>query len=234
MPTEVAPVIAPAEPAVPVTPAAAAPAAPADNSLIAPAVAESVPGGVRPEGLPDELWDADANAVKPEAYAKLAEFLAASADIPADAAGYKLEPSEPIEGVVFDAADPLAQALVASAAKHKAPQGLVSDLLAEYGKLESAAAAEQAAAIEAEKVKLGANHAARTSAAQTYIVAAVGAERAEALRLSIGSAAAFEALEALIAKTQGPAISAAPAPDPSASHDGLRGEALLKSIRAAG
>lgn len=201
-------------------------APPADASLIA--APEPAPSDTpsRPEGLPDEFWDADANTVKPEAFARLAELQAAATaareGVPETADGYELTLAEPIDGpdgkpVTFDPADPLAKAILPALHKIGAPQAAVSEILSAYARVEmEAVAAENAAATErrvAEVAKLAPTPEAasvRTSAAHNQITAAVGAEHAEALRQVMTNADAFIALEALVSKLQGPAMSAAP------------------------
>lgn len=213
----------------PAPPAAVDPAPePVDASLIA---APEGAASVRPEGLPDEFWDADANAIKPEAYARLAELHAAAQSaregVPENADGYELTLAEPINGpdgkpVTFDANDPLAKAVLPVLHEGEVPQPIVSKLLAAFAKVEvEAVAAENAAATErrnAEIAKLGATPeavTARTSAAHGQITAAIGAEHAEALRQVMSNADAFIALETLVSKLQGPAFSAAPLKTPA-------------------
>lgn len=218
----VAPIEAPAEPvaatAVPVTPA---PTPAPDASLIsaAPVVAAAPQ---RPEGLPDAFWD-EATGIKPEAYARLAELetLAAerAAALPATAAEYKLAPTEPVLGpdgqaVVADPEDPIIKAALPVLHKHGVPQGAISEILAEVLKSQVAEAtqvnADMTAHVAAEQTKLGAEHKARTAALHSQVIAAIGAEPAEAIRLQMRSADAVIALETLVSKLQGPSLSAVP------------------------
>lgn len=203
--------------AVPVTPPVAAP----DASLIAAApVASAAPQ--RPENLPDAFWD-DATGIKPEAYARLAELETAAAEraaaLPATPADYKLDPAEPVLGpdgqtVAADPEDPILKAALPALHKHGVPQAAISEILRDVLKaqVDDAAAlnAEAAAHVTAEQTKLGAEHKARTAAIHNQVVAAIGAESAEALRLQMRSAEAVIALETLVSKLQGPALSAAP------------------------
>ncbi|WP_374387084.1 hypothetical protein [Brevundimonas sp.] len=208
--------------AVPVTPDASLIAAPAPEAASAPA-APAAPS--RPEGLPDAYWD-EANGVKPEAYARLAELEAAEAaraeGVPEKAEDYRLEPTEPVLGedgkpVALDTSDPLAQAALGVFVKHKLPQAAVSDLMQAFVQSEiegaKAVAAEQSERRAAEIKKLGATEDAvktRTAAVHGQLVGALGAEHAEAIRSVMTNASAFLALEALVSKLQGPAITAAP------------------------
>lgn len=204
--------------AVPVTPPVAAP----DDSLIAPAPAAAPAALQRPENLPDAFWD-DATGIKPEAYARLAELetaaAARAAALPATPADYALDPTEPVLGpdgqpVAADPEDPIIKAALPALHKHGVPQAAISEILRDVLKaqVDDAAAlnAEAAAHVTAEQTKLGAEHKARTAAIHNQVVAAIGADSAEALRLQMRSADAVVALETLVSKLQGPALSAAP------------------------
>lgn len=206
--------------------AAAEPAAPA-----APA---------RPDGLPDTYWD-DAAGVKPEAYSRLAELEAAEvarrAGVPETPDKYELKLAEEIVGidgkpVEFDATDPLAQGVLPVLHKHGIGQEGLSELLTVFTKLEVEAANAQVEYAKAEQAKLGAEHAKRTAAIHSTVIAAIGAEGAEAIRQSMGSAAAVIALEQLVSKVTGAAISAGPPATPDSDLDGLHGADLLNAIRA--
>jgi len=181
------------------------------------------PAPTRPEGLPDTYWD-DAVGVKPEAYARLAELEAAEearrAGVPESADKYALTLPEPIIGldgkpVEFDAADPLAAAALPVFHKHGASQEFVSDILSVFAAQELASAKAQTDFVAAEQAKLGAAHATRTTAIHNAVTAAIGAEGAEALRRNMSDAAGVMALEQLVSKLNGPAISAAPQPVPA-------------------
>ncbi len=216
------PAAPPAEPvvstAVPVTPPVVTP----DASLIAAAPGAPAGAPQRPDNLPDAFWD-DATGIKPEAYARLAELEAAAAEraaaLPATAADYKLDPTEPVLGpdgqpVAADPEDPILKAALPALHKHGVPQAAISEILSEVLKsqvAEAAALNEQSTAyVAAEQTKLGAEHNARTAAIHNQVIAAIGAEPAEALRLQMRSADAVIALEALVSKLQGPALGAAP------------------------
>lgn len=199
------------------------PAAPVDPSLIAtpdetpPAVPE------RPADLPDAYWDAETGAIKPEAYSRLAELEAAEAaageGVPETADGYVLELADPVVGmdgkpVAFDADDPLAKAILPALHAAGVPQSGVSAILQAYAAQEVAAAKADAEAATAyvatEQAKLGTGHKARTAALHGQVTAAIGADAAEHIRSQMRSADAVIALETLVSKLQGPALSAVP------------------------
>lgn len=201
------------------------PDSPADASLIAAPAASSAPA--RPDGIPDAYWD-DANGVKPEAYTRLAELEAAAADraqgVPESADNYELALPEPVVGldgkpVAFDAEDPLVKALLPAFHEAGVPQAAFGKILQAYAAQEVADAKAEHEATEAfvaaEQVKLGAEHAKRTAAIHSAVTAAIGAEGAEAIRTQMRSAEAVIALETLVSKLQGPAMSAAPAKTPA-------------------
>lgn len=197
-----------------------------DASLIAaisPTAAADTPQ--RPDGLPDAYWD-EATGIKPEAYARLAELEAAAAErnVPASAAEYVLELPEPVVGldgqpVAFDPEDPLVKALLPAFHEAGVPQEGLAKILQAYAAQEVAATkAEQEAAtafVASEQTKLGAAHKERTAALHGQVIAAIGAEAAEAIRSQMRSAEAVIALEALVSKIQGPAMSAVPNKTPA-------------------
>lgn len=201
------------------------PDSPNDGSLIA-AAAPAAAAPARPDGLPETYWDEATGAVKPEAYTRLAELEAAAAerDVPASAAEYVLELPEPVVGldgkpVAFDTEDPLVQALLPAFHEAGVPQTGLAKILQAYAATEVAAQkAEQEAAsayVAAEQTKLGAGHKERTAALHGQVIAAIGEGPAEALRSQMRSADAVLALETLVSKLQGPAMSAAPAQTPA-------------------
>lgn len=189
------------------------------------AAATSAPA--RPDGLPDTYWD-DANGVKPEAFSRLAELEAADearrAGVPESHDKYELKLAAEIVGldgkpVEFDASDPLAQAVLPVLHELGIPQEGVSKLLSAFAAQEIEAAKASQAFVVAEQAKLGAEHAKRTGALHATVTAAIGAEGAEKLRLSMNSADAVIALEQLVSKVTGAAISAAPPATGAPSYD---------------
>lgn len=211
----------------------------ADPAAIMAAAEPAAPAApARPDALPETYWDEATGAVKPEAFSRLAELEAAEvARAAAVPEAYELKLAEPIVGldgkaVEFDPADPLAAAVLPVFKKHGLSQDAVSDVLSAFAAQEIEAAKESQAFVAAEQVKLGAEHAKRTAALHATVTAAVGAEAAETLRLSMGSAAAVIALEQLVSKVTGAAISAGPPATPDSDLDGLSGEQLLTAIRA--
>lgn len=196
----------------------------------------------RPDALPETYWDADTNAIKPEAFSRLAELEAADearrAGVPESADKYELKIDESVVGldgkpVEFDPTDPLAAAVLPVLHELGIPQEGVSKLLTAFAAQEIEAAKAQQAYVASEQQKLGAEHAKRTAALHATVTAQVGQQAAEAIRLSMGSAAAVEALEQLVSKVTGAAISAAPPSKPHGDLDGLHGAELLAAARAA-
>ena len=217
-------------------PEAAEPAAPAPEASVMAAAPEAPAAPARPDGLPDTYWD-DAAGVKPEAYSRLAELeaadLARREGVPESADKYELKLGEEIVGldgkpVQFDPTDPLAQAILP--VLHE--QAGVEKLLAAFTKLEVEAAKAEQVHIAAEQAKLGAEHVKRTGAIHSSLVAAVGADGANAIRMQMRSADAVIALETLVSKLTGSAISAGPPATPDSDLDGLSGEQLLTALRA--
>ena len=198
----------------------------------------------RPDGLPDTYWD-DAVGVKPEAFSRLAELEAADIarreGLPESADKYELKLGEEIVGldgkpVEFDATDPLAQAVLPVLHKHGVGQEGLSELLTAFTKLEVEAAKAEQTHIAAEQAKLGAEHAKRTSAIHSSLTAALGADGANAIRSQMRSADAVIALETLVSKLTGSAISAGPPAVGASSYDdefaALPVEQRLAAVRA--
>lgn len=227
-----APVVAPVVAPVTADPAVA----------LAPSAPLAVAPPVRPEGLPDSFWDAATGVKTPEVLARLTELETADAsrraELPADAAGYKLEPAEPIIDpvsklpVTFNADDPLAKGALAWAHENGVSQPAVSKLLSLFAQSEMAGMAATTARVNAEIEKLGAGSDARFAAVNAGLVQHAGAEGAKALMASLGSAAAVEALEKVLKATGGPSIGSPPAVAKASQFEGLSGVDLLSAIRA--
>jgi hypothetical protein len=181
---------------------------------------------VRPEGLPDTLWDADAKAPKwTDVTARLtradeleAAETARKEGVPTEAKDYKLDPSgDALVGLdgkpaAIDAANPLAQAVTSVAHKHGLPQAVVSDFARAYIETELAGEKAIKEALDAEVAKLGDKATERVTAVQTFIRAHCGAD-ADAAIAGLGSAGAVQAFEALMAKFTGATITTVPGQD---------------------
>lgn len=175
------PAPAPSTAAPSATPAAAAsPQTPSSPATTAPA---------RPDGIPDERWDATANSLKlsPEEYAterkqfnELATWKAAEdvrkGALPQTPDAYKTElPADfkPPAGVEFklDPANPALGQLKAVAHKHGLTQDAVSELIGVYAGNEVGSAAEISAARAAQVTKLGPTGPARIDAVTRFLKA---------------------------------------------------------------
>lgn len=200
---------------------------PADDATVVDTVVDAAPAAaatevapaepvalVKPEGLPDAYWDA-ATGVKPEAFAKLAEFEARRAEIPETAAGYDLGLPDNVVGLdgkplKVDPEDPLAKSLVEIAHKNGLPKSAVSELVQAYAAVEVAGAKEEAERLSAETAKLGPKASERIAATTATLAAQVGEAEATALMAVLGTAEAYTAVEKLLAKVGGPTIQPAP------------------------
>ena len=196
--------------------------APATVETVAPAPAPVAPA--RPEALPEDYWDGEAGAPKWDALSekltKVQEYEAAEAArreaVPVEASAYKLDLPENVVGidgkpVRLIADNPATKAAQELAAKHGLTQEQFTDFVAFHaGQLladQKAQAEAVDAAMKAEMTKLGAEAPARIRAVDAALRAQVG-DKAQALLDSMATAEAVEVLEALIAKTGAPAISA--------------------------
>lgn len=194
----------------------------ADQTTEAPA--SSTDTVVRPEQLPEDFWDAEAGAPKwNDVAARLTraqELEAAEAarkeGVPSAADDYKLDLPENVVGLdgqplQLIADHPAAKQVKELAAKHGLPQAAFTDLLATYATLQVNDAKAQAeqfqAEAKAELEKLGANAKARVDAVKSALNASMP-DKAQALLDVLGTAAAVEAVELLIASAKTPAIGA--------------------------
>lgn len=219
---------APVEGAAPVTPVVAS-----TETFVAPAAP------VRPEGLPDAYWD-DSVGVKPEAFARLtaleAEAVARAEGVPDTVDGYTFALPADILGadgkpVAIDKNDPLAKAAATWAKEQGVSDKALSGLLANYAKAEIEAAKADQTALQAEVAKLGPSSKERIAAYTAGVKQHLGV-KADALLDSINSAAAAEAVEALLGVIRGIGVTAAPLQPQSSEFEGLTGSALLAAVRA--
>lgn len=226
--------------------AAAAPAVAAEPAVAAvaaaPAVADTT-AALTPEAVAAPVVEAAAvvePVADPVAVARLAELEAAEvarkADVPADAAGYKLEPAEPIldpatgKPVTFDANDPLAKAAVTWAHENGIPQAGFAKLLGVFAANEMAALAAHNATVATETAKLGASHEARFAAVSAALAKHAGETGAKAIMSTLGSADAVIALEAVVKALGGPSIGTPTPNSKTAALDGLSGVDLLSAV----
>jgi hypothetical protein len=172
-----------------------------------------------PEGLPAQLWNAEANQLNVAAIGELATFKQQHderlAGLPQKADDYKVEWTPPADfkapdgldakALQINPDDPRIPALRAFAHEHKLSQDQVNGLVALHVQAQLAEYEAASASIQEAMKALGENGKARVDAANTFLAANLSKEEHAAVRLFIGDAAAFTALEKLIAKatTQG-------------------------------
>ena len=176
----------------------------------------------RPEWLPEAHWDTTANTIKPEFgqhYSELKSFqeteAARIAAIPQKAEDYKLDPIIP-EGiqipegmeVKIDPKDPVVVSMLALAVKHKVPQQVVNDWIADDIKMKVANHTTEMTRIAAEDQKLGANAEARKAAAGNWLKGMkdrgeITSEEYEEGRYTAINAHGVTLLEKLMAKASG-------------------------------
>lgn len=221
----------------------AAPAA-GSQSEAAPAGADSTSAAatgdvIRPEGIPDELWE-DGNGLKVgdlvSAYRDLkAQADERTADLPATPADYELKLSEAVqvpEGFNVDI-DPEAP-FFSDVTKELHALGVgkagVQKLVDAYARAQIAEQTQAVESFSAEKAKLGDRADARIGAVQTWLTANLKADAAKALMGSLFTAEHVQALETIISLRKDPV----PGPggqQSSSDLSGLRGADLLDAIR---
>lgn len=216
----------------------------ATDSVAAAAGADSVSGAdgsdlVRPEGLPDELWD-PASGVKVgdlwSAYRDLkAATDAAKADVPDSPEGYELAISDAVKvpdgfKVDIDPKDPFFADVTKEAHALGLGKAGVQKLVDAYAR---AQIAEQTAATEVyagEKTKLGENAEARIKAVDDWLTANLTKEEAAALASAKVSATHVRAFEKII-KLRSDATAAQGGANNVTALEGLRGGDMLDAIR---
>lgn len=198
----------------PAAPAAPAPAAPPSGE--APAVepaAPAAPSGepekpVRPEYLPESLWD-EATGFKSQDYNDLVAFKAdrdaALAQVPDSAdkyeaklpATFKMPEGVKEEDFAFDATDPRISLLREVAHSKQWSQADFEEVLAAGINMDIAQNKEMAEAAAGEREKLGSRAKDRVSAVTTFLDAKIGPELAGSLRGMMFTAKQVEAFEAI-------------------------------------
>jgi hypothetical protein len=205
----------------PSAPNSATPPSPPPIDNAAPAAGVTVEAATRPEGLPENLWDADAGQVKHDdvlkSYLEISkthgEREAQLATLPQKADEYKI-PETVIDDeiakiipagqeITIDAKDPRLAAVREFAHANKLSQESFSDLVKIGIKAEVMQEKLFAEAREAELKKLGVNAPQRTKAVVDFLSGHIGQEDADAISASLFSAKQFEAFEKLIAKYSG-------------------------------
>lgn len=197
-------------------PAAPEPAAAAPASAPAPAAAEPAAAPVRPEGLPDDLWE-DGKGVKVgdlwskarDTEAERDALKAAVGEKPADANGYDFALPDDFKApegfkVELDPKDP---SLVAAREAAFAAGMTAPAWKAALGVFANQQVAAQRAAVEtyvAEKTKLGDNAGARMTAVEQWLGANLPTDEAQALARMTSTAAGVKAVERIMAM-RGPA-----------------------------
>jgi hypothetical protein len=194
---------------------------PAPAGSPTPAAPVAPVASARPEWLPGDLWDDAAGKPKVdlgELTALKAQQAERAAQIPTDAAGYKVDLPEGA-GFTVDATDPLLSEAQAWAHKEGLTQAQFTGMLALRAKMAQAEAASRAAAdaaeqaaIQAEVAKLGDKAPARIDTVTGFLKGKLPAAQFEAIRAATQSAAGVEALENLMALVSGPKLPGAIAP----------------------
>lgn len=170
----------------------------------AAAAASELPA--RPDWLPEDQWDATTGKPKLDIAAAIKAKTALderAGQVPADAAGYKIELPEGSTYQV-DEADPLLAAAREWAAKEGLTQGQFNGVLALRARMEADANAAWEVAAAAELGKLGDNGPARIDTVTQFLSAKLPKAQFEAVHGVIQSAAGVEAIETIMTLAGGP------------------------------
>lgn len=168
------------------------------------------PAPTRPDGLPDEYWDAEKgvrfDAILPrlKEYDDLRSSIATKPEdfdwtLPAN-----LDPDNPDVVYEVDKNDPFLGEVTKLALEHKAPKGLMNALAGAFARREIAQFKEAQKLLTEETKKLGEKAQERIAGAQKFVADIVGAEKAERFRQSWVTAEQVEIIEAIAAKLRGP------------------------------
>jgi hypothetical protein len=209
----------------PLIPSVTPPAQPAQENLSGAPAAPDAGGSpppsnevVRPEGLPDQFWDAEKNAPKYEdlikSHGELSTFKSEAdaklASVPAKPDEYKVPEQIADEEVAklipkgkeitIDPKDPMLAAFREFAHAQKMTNEQFGEAVKLYIKQQIIEEKAFADAREAEIKKLGNNGPQRQKAVNDFLLAHAGQKDAETLLSSVFSAEQFEAMERLIAR----------------------------------
>lgn len=201
-------------------PSASAPAAPnADASQQQPNQQQQP--AIRPDFLPEALWDTEKNAPKTDEvlkqFGELSKFKtdydAKLATVPAKAEDYALPEKIDDEEIAklipagqeisIDAKNPMIAAFREFAFANKLPQEMFTAAVQTYLKQQVLEEKAFADASEAETKKLGGNGLQRKEAVKTFLVSVIGEADTKEILGSVYSAKQFEAFERLQAKYSG-------------------------------
>ncbi|MCA3700816.1 MAG: hypothetical protein IOB84_13670 [Brevundimonas sp.] len=216
------------------------------DSVAASTGADTVDAGastglIRPEGLPDDLWD-DAKGVKTgdlwAAYRDLkAEVDAAKADVPGETETYDLKLPEDFEvpeglAVEIAADDPLWADFQSLGKKFGLNKAAFGEFVGAFAKYQIAAQQADVNGYVAEKTKLGANADTRINAADAWLKANLTSGQADALGAALTTAEGVQALEALIRLKSDATAASGVGAGKASKFDNTFGASRLDAIRA--
>lgn len=175
--------------------------------------AAAAAAGVRPDGLPDEFWDA-ATGLKAGDLASAYRDLVAkdaerTADVPGEAEAYNLALPDGFElpkGIEIEikADDPLWADFQSLGKKHGLNKGAFSEFVGAFAKYQAEAQQADINDYVAQKTALGANADTRIKAAADWMGANLPKSEADALGGALISAEGVKAIERIIGLKSGP------------------------------
>ncbi|MCG5241392.1 hypothetical protein ACIU1J_27630 [Azospirillum doebereinerae] len=192
-----------------------------------PAPAPPAAAPARPDWLPEDQWDAAAGKPKFD----VADLVKAkttlderAGQVPADAAGYKVELPEGVSYKVNEA-DPLLGEFRAWAHKEGLTQAQFTGVLGLRAKMEADMVEAGKEAAKAELGKLGDKAPVRIDTVTQFLSAKLPAAQFEAIRGAVQTAAGVEAIETIMQMVGGPQLpgTAPPATKPRDAADILYG-----------
>ncbi len=209
----------------------AAPSGAVDPGTSTPAVAftfqdaalEQVFGKVgsdgRPENVAPKYWDADKKAIKADVMHGQLKWLESKLGSKIEALGapaedYKIAPTEKVTAEILQefGEDARLKAVMGVAKELDLSESAVSKIVTTFLEQDAAAVESQ---LQAELGKLGTNASQRVKDVGDWIDAAIPPENRDALKALCTTAAAVEAVEALMRASQPPRFNANPTPAPT-------------------
>lgn len=193
-----------------------------DGGAVSPPSPPAPAALTKPEGLPDDYWDAEKGVKVDALLPKLQAHDDYFTKVPAKAEDIDwslpgdLDPDNKDLVYEVNKDDPLLAEITTAALEHKVSQPALTAFAAAYAKVQIAQAKQAREALQAEEKKLGDKFQERIAGAHRFVESVVGKEKAERFRNTWVTAEQVEIIEAIAAKANGPAAATPESTQPTA------------------